>query len=130
MPEMSPRSEIKVRYMAEKPIVSVQGAADFLGVHPNTIRRWANDGTLQALWLPSGQRRFDLEKLEAIKSEMLGEVATDLDDSHLASGIKKLGEYSLGNITREQAAPEVTFRGRQPVINISKRTYDNLTQRS
>ena len=45
--------------MAPMPISSV---ATFLGVHPNTIRRWSNNGLIQCFRLgPRNDRRFELQ---------------------------------------------------------------------
>ena len=125
MYEMQPKFEIKIIKMGDTEITTVAGAARFLGVHPNTIRRWEQSGLIAALRLPSGVRRFQLDELQRVRGEMI----PDLDLAHLAKAVKKLGEYSLGNITAEQAAPEVTFVGSQPAINISQQIYDKLTQR-
>lgn len=38
--------------------LSLKGAADYLGVHPTTLRRWADSGEIQALLTPGGHRRF------------------------------------------------------------------------
>lgn len=40
-------------------------AADYLGVHFATLRRWANDGKVPHLRTPGGQRRFDRRELDA-----------------------------------------------------------------
>jgi len=43
-------------------------AAERLGVHPSTIRRWADDGSLPAMTTPGGHRRFartDLDRMAA-----------------------------------------------------------------
>jgi len=40
-----------------KPLRKSQ-AAEFLGVHPKTIDRWAKEGRIPALVMPSGQRRY------------------------------------------------------------------------
>lgn len=34
-------------------------AADLIGVHPNTITQWVNEGRLPCLRAPSGHRRYD-----------------------------------------------------------------------
>ena len=113
--------------MGDMEVTTVAGAAGFLGVHPNTIRRWEQSGLISALRLPSGVRRFQMDELQRVRGEMTAE--PELDDTHLAAAVKKLGEFSLGEITAEQAAPEVSFVGSLPIINISQRTYEKLTQR-
>lgn len=38
-------------------------AAEFLGVHPTTIRRWSDQGKLPAMITPGGHRRFSIADL-------------------------------------------------------------------
>ncbi len=40
-------------------------AADHLGVHPSTLRRWADEGMITAMITPGGHRRFALSDLKA-----------------------------------------------------------------
>ena len=50
-----------------KNTLTIQQAAEVLGVHPNTLRNWDNKGFLKAIRLGSrGDRRYrksDIEKL-------------------------------------------------------------------
>ena len=46
-------------------------AARLLGVHPNTLRAWADRGLVPVTRLPSGYRRFTTEQLEQIRTQML-----------------------------------------------------------
>lgn len=43
--------------------LSLKQASAFLGVHPATLRRWANRGEIPVLFTPGGHRRFALEDL-------------------------------------------------------------------
>lgn len=43
--------------------LSLKQASAFLGVHPATLRRWANQGEIPVLFTPGGHRRFALEDL-------------------------------------------------------------------
>ncbi|MBN2472571.1 MAG: helix-turn-helix domain-containing protein, partial [Anaerolineae bacterium] len=45
--------------------VSLRDAADILGVHPATIRNWADKGELPMRRTPGGHRRFRRDDLEA-----------------------------------------------------------------
>ena len=46
---------------------SLTEAAEILGVHPDTLRAWADDGKV-AMWRsPGGQRRFRRRDLEEFK---------------------------------------------------------------
>lgn len=42
----------------ERPPLETKKAADLLGVHPNTLRRWEAEGKITARRLPSGVRRW------------------------------------------------------------------------
>jgi len=37
-------------------------ASKILDVHPNTLRKWADDGTIETIKTASGQRRYNLEQ--------------------------------------------------------------------
>lgn len=46
-------------------LLTIKQAAEYLSVHPNTLRNWENDGKLKAVRLGSRKdRRFELEELE------------------------------------------------------------------
>lgn len=66
--------------MTERSIVGISEAARRLGVHPNTLRKWADDGTIPSLRMPSGHRRFDVEELARFKEAMV---------THRANGRQK-----------------------------------------
>ncbi len=42
------------------PIISLADAAQIIGVHPGTVRRYTNAGALKCLRTPGNQRRFKL----------------------------------------------------------------------
>lgn len=44
--------------------LGLKNASEFLGVHPTTLRRWADAGDLPVLLTPGGHRRFALGDLE------------------------------------------------------------------
>lgn len=44
-------------------------AAELIGVHIATIRRWADDGTLKVFRSPNGSRRFSRADIEAFIAE-------------------------------------------------------------
>jgi excisionase family DNA binding protein len=51
-------------------MLQVRQAAQALGVHENTVRRWEEKGMLHAIRLPSGVRRFDSREIDAVRSRM------------------------------------------------------------
>jgi excisionase family DNA binding protein len=51
-------------------LMQVRQAAQALGVHENTIRRWEERGLLRAVRLPSGVRRFRPEEVERVREQM------------------------------------------------------------
>jgi excisionase family DNA binding protein len=44
--------------------LTISEAADLLGVHPSTLRRWADDGDVPTMITPGGHRRFARADLE------------------------------------------------------------------
>jgi excisionase family DNA binding protein len=49
--------------------LSLGPASRLVGVDPDTLRRWADDGRVEAFVTPGGHRRFDRRRLEAIISD-------------------------------------------------------------
>lgn len=47
-------------------LLSLSGAAERLGVHPTTLRRWANAGDVAVVYTPGGHRRFAVDEVERI----------------------------------------------------------------
>ena len=58
--------------MPKKPrgMLTVGEAAERLGVHPNTLRAWADRGLIKHVRLPSGYRRFPVSEVERLRQEM------------------------------------------------------------
>lgn len=56
--------------MREQGLVGITEAARLLGVHPNTLRNWADRGLVRAIKLPSGHRRFALAEIERVRRDM------------------------------------------------------------
>lgn len=59
------------------PLIGVRKAADELGVHENTLRRWEEKGLIRAVKLPTGVRRFRREDVERLRHEMWDDVADE-----------------------------------------------------
>ena len=45
------------------PKIYLQDASDLLGVHPDTLRRWEEEGKIVAELTSGGHRRYDVAKL-------------------------------------------------------------------
>ncbi|RLC73694.1 MAG: DNA-binding protein [Chloroflexi bacterium] len=58
MGQEQPEREVAARMLTTTQV------AELLGVHPNTVRKWANQGFLQVVRLgPRGDRRFPEEEI-------------------------------------------------------------------
>jgi excisionase family DNA binding protein len=51
-------------------LLSIGEASERLGIHINTLRRWADRGMVRTVRLPSGYRRFEEEEIERMRWEM------------------------------------------------------------
>ena len=51
-------------------LLTISEAARRLGVHPNTLRTWADKGLVRHVKLPSGYRRFSVQEVERLRQEM------------------------------------------------------------
>lgn len=52
-------------------LLTVREVARLLHVHPNTLRRWSNDGKIQAYRIAArGDRRFKREEIERFLAEL------------------------------------------------------------
>jgi excisionase family DNA binding protein len=58
-------------------LVGVRQAAEELGVHENTLRRWEKKGLIKAVKLPTGVRRFRREDVERLRHDMWNDVADE-----------------------------------------------------
>ena len=53
------------------PMLTIRQVAKLLNVHPNTLRRWSDQGILKSYRLiPRGDRRFRLEDIEGLLFEL------------------------------------------------------------
>ncbi len=51
--------------VSNQPLLRRTDVAEILGNHPKTIDAWARDGLLPFVTLPSGQRRYRREDIDA-----------------------------------------------------------------
>lgn len=54
-------------------LLNVSEAAKILGIHPNTLRSWAERGLVPHGRTVTGYRRFDPAVIEELAAEMRGE---------------------------------------------------------
>ncbi len=51
-------------------LLTISQAAAQLGIHPDTLRAWADKGLVPVVRTPTGYRRFDPEEIDRLRSEM------------------------------------------------------------
>ncbi|HEX5501889.1 MAG TPA: MerR family transcriptional regulator [Thermomicrobiales bacterium] len=56
--------------MGEQRLLTISQAAARLGVHPNTLRAWADKGLVPHVKLPSGYRRFTVAEIERVRQQI------------------------------------------------------------
>lgn len=49
--------------------LTLEQASELLGIHPTTLRRWADEGAVDAFLTPGGHRRFRLADLEQFEQQ-------------------------------------------------------------
>lgn len=63
-------------------LLTVRQTAEYLNVHPNTVRRWSQQGVLNSFRIgPRGDRRFLLADVESLLQTIVGEVQELKSDS-------------------------------------------------
>jgi excisionase family DNA binding protein len=56
--------------MQAQKLVGITEAARILGVHSNTLRKWADANAVPHLKMPSGYRRFSVVDMERFREQM------------------------------------------------------------
>lgn len=51
--------------------LTLNGAAELLGIHPDTLRRWADGGKIAVFKTPGGHRRFSESEIRSFGSQRL-----------------------------------------------------------
>ena len=55
-------------------MLTLREVADLLHIHPNTLRRWSNNGRIRAYRItPRGDRRFKREEIVRFLAELNGQ---------------------------------------------------------
>jgi len=86
--------------MATKELLNVRDTARALGVHENTVRNWESRGLLRAVHLPgSGFRRFAVEDVERMRTEMFAQLAPATEGPVVYPGRKRTGRIVFGDTT-------------------------------
>jgi excisionase family DNA binding protein len=102
--------------MAEK-LLTLKQAAERLNVHPTTVRRWADDGSLASIRTPGGHRRFSLSEVERVAN---GGGERDASASKLGVHI---GQHALVTTRADlhQSKPPVWLKGMDEASREEKR---------
>lgn len=58
--------------------LTTRAAAKILGVHSDTLARWADEGKVPHWRTPGGQRRFRREDIDALRSPIDVEAASEV----------------------------------------------------
>ncbi|MDN5347409.1 MAG: putative resolvase [Clostridia bacterium] len=93
-------------------------AAEILGVHPVTLRRWEREGKIRCIRTPSGQRRFP-------RSEVLRLLGEDLPSGRRAvvyTRVSSAKQAGAGNLERQRQRLEeyCRFRGYEIVAVVAE----------
>ncbi|NND72909.1 MAG: helix-turn-helix domain-containing protein [Rhodothermales bacterium] len=77
-------------------LLSLSKAARKLGVHPTTLRRWADQGDILVMTTPGGHRRFPLSEIERIKrtGRQRKGLATEIVDRVRADSRERLAAHA------------------------------------
>ncbi len=86
--------------MATSALLNVRDTARVLGVHENTVRNWEERGILRAVRLPgSGYRRFAVQDVERLRTEMFEQLAPAIEGPVVNSGRERSGSLVFGDAT-------------------------------
>ena len=89
-------------------------AAERLGVHPVTLRRWSESGKIRAVRTPGGHRRFPESEIRRLKG------IDEPDDSNTAPA----------NVSSDDEGPSVSNRLRESALEYTRRDLQGETQAS
>lgn len=106
-------------------------AAERLGVHPVTLRRWSESGKIRAVRTPGGHRRFPESEIRRLKGMDEAEEAGDGRSDR--EGVEARGGTSrhISNDTQDDAdASGVSSRLRDSALEYTRRDLQGDTQAS
>ena len=79
--------------------IELAEAARILGVHPSTLRRWADAGKIDFIRTLSGRRRFDRAGLEKVMKQMRHTRLAEEDSPRLETASLNLSRQRLGELS-------------------------------
>lgn len=75
-------------------LLSTKKASEILGIHPNTLRKWADEGKIKHIKTDAGQRRFDvasfLQPSSGRRKIVYARVSSPNQKDDLASQVREL----------------------------------------
>ncbi len=80
--------------------LTLNKAAEQLGIHPDTLRRWADGGKIPVFKTPGGHRRFSKSEIESFGQQRLR--------FRIESGIREVLSHRVIDHTREEIASHPT----------------------
>jgi hypothetical protein len=127
-PENFPEPEHGMRIIpfGDRAVTTGKDAAQYLGVHPNTIRRWANTGILTAIQLPSGTKRFTVDGILSMREQMEGALP-DVADLRRPETVEALRQFVMGHITAEEAGRGFGYSGLLPKVTVKSEFFTLLS---
>ncbi|MCB0720592.1 MAG: helix-turn-helix domain-containing protein [Bacteroidetes bacterium] len=119
---------------SQREFLGLTAAASQLGVHPATLRRWADQGDVLCVVTPGGHRRFLRSEIESLlhRREDDGNVADDLIESALISTRNEIDQLRdtrwLSSMSEAQRG-ELRQEGRK-VMELLRAYVDESTDRA
>jgi excisionase family DNA binding protein len=111
--------------------VSLGEAADILGVHPSTVRHWADSGELPSQRTPGGHRRFRRRDLQQLASSQSGSAEMAPAEAQLmmqsALGRARL-EVSGGQLEGQPWYDRLDEQARRTHRQLGRRLLELLTR--
>ena len=92
-------------------LVPIRKAAELTGLHPNTLRQYADEGKIKAVRLPSGHRRFDV-------SDLPGATGKDGKGSNLVCYCRVSSSKQKDDLVRQVAQMRNKFPGADIVKDV------------
>jgi excisionase family DNA binding protein len=81
----------RVRAVADTYLTTTE-AANAIGVHPNTLRGYADQGLIAHVRLPGGHRRFTHEAVESFKARLANPEIPEPTEEQVAALRREYGE--------------------------------------